>query len=318
MSKILLGYSRRFNSLSLDHLGTAICGRLYLYTPQFRVYSTDGNGESMSDTASGGGNGSAYDDNKYPKGEFVFRQRSEWENFMVKTRLTFALPWKRFKNGSVLKILLRGEITDQLRSFSRTLSLPQLCVNFEKAAYDPRVVGIYLHIDNLNCGWGKLEEIRRQVLDFKKSGKFIIGYVPTCGVKEYYIGSACEELYAPPSAYVGLYGLLVQASFLGGVLEKVGVEAQVRRIGKYKSAGDQLMRKNMSDENRDMLTSLLDNIYSNWLDKVSLERGKKKEDLENFINEGVHQVERMKEEGLITDIKYEDEVFHISFLEVGI
>ncbi|KAH6824242.1 signal peptide peptidase [Perilla frutescens var. hirtella] len=318
MSKILLGYSRRFNSLSLDHLGTAICGRLYLSTPQFRVYSTDGNGESMSDTASGGGNGSAYDDNKYPKGEFVFRQRSEWENFMVKTRLTFALPWKRFKNGSVLKILLRGEITDQLRSFSRTLSLPQLCVNFEKAAYDPRVVGIYLHIDNLNCGWGKLEEIRRQVLDFKKSGKFIIGYVPTCGVKEYYIGSACEELYAPPSAYVGLYGLLVQASFLGGVLEKVGVEAQVRRIGKYKSAGDQLMRKNMSDENRDMLTSLLDNIYSNWLDKVSLERGKKREDLENFINEGVHQVERMKEEGLITDIKYEDEVMALLGSRLGI
>lgn len=47
-------------------------------------------------------------------------------------------------------------------------------------------------------------------------GKFIIGYVPTCGVKEYYIGSACEELYAPPSAYVGLYGFLVQASFLSG------------------------------------------------------------------------------------------------------
>lgn len=47
-------------------------------------------------------------------------------------------------------------------------------------------------------------------------GKFIIGYVPTCGVKEYYIGSACEELYAPPSAYIGLYGFLVQASFLSG------------------------------------------------------------------------------------------------------
>lgn len=53
-------------------------------------------------------------------------------------------------------------------------------------------------------------------------GKFIIGYVPTCGVKEYYIGSVCEELYAPPSAYVGLYGLLVQASFLCGKLVTLG------------------------------------------------------------------------------------------------
>lgn len=54
-----------------------------------------------------------------------------------------------------------------------------------------------------------------------------------------------------------------------GVLENVGVEPQVERIGKYKSAGDQLIRKNMSEENCEMLTSLLDNIYGNWLDKVS-------------------------------------------------
>lgn len=67
---------------------------------------------------------------------------------------------------------MSDQITDQLRSFSRALSLPQLCANFEKAAHDPRVAGIYLHIDNLNCGWGKLDEIRRHILDFKKSGIF--------------------------------------------------------------------------------------------------------------------------------------------------
>lgn len=60
---------------------------------------------------------------------------------------------------------------------------------------------------------------------------------------------------------------------LKGVLEKVGVEAQVERIGKYKTFGDQFVCKSMSEENREMLTSLLDNIYSNWLDKISLARG---------------------------------------------
>jgi len=55
--------------------------------------------------------------------------------------------------------------------FSPGLSLPQICENFLKAAYDPRISGIYLHIDSLNCGWGKVEEIRRHILDFKKSGK---------------------------------------------------------------------------------------------------------------------------------------------------
>lgn len=67
------------------------------------------------------------------------------------------------------------QISDQLKSrFSSGLSLPQLCENFVKAAYDPRVSGIYLHIEPLNCGWGKVEEIRRHILDFKKSGNLIM------------------------------------------------------------------------------------------------------------------------------------------------
>lgn len=188
-------------------------------------------------------------------------------------------------------------------------------------------------------------------------GKFIIAYAPLWGEKEYYLGCACEELYAPPSAYFSLYGLTAQAQFLGGkywylnfqlkfsisqqnaiycywyflwfankkivllglysakfqvtyataiqkprvrfiiaclylylsiskstntpnqsvvrkgVLEKVGVQPQVQRIGKYKSAGDQLTRKNISEENREVLTTLLDNIYGNWVDKISQAKG---------------------------------------------
>lgn len=63
------------------------------------------------------------------------------------------------------------QISDQLKSrFSSGLSLPQISENFIKAAYDPRISGIYLHIEPLNCGWGKVEEIRRHILDFTKSG----------------------------------------------------------------------------------------------------------------------------------------------------
>ncbi|KAL2462086.1 Serine protease SPPA [Abeliophyllum distichum] len=272
-------------------------------------------GTELGDNGSIGG----YNDDKYPSGEFVFREYDLWESFTVKLKMLFAFPWERVKKGSVLTVKIRGEISDQLKSrFSSGLSLPQICENFIKAAYDPRIAGIYLHIEPLSCGWGKVEEIRRHILDFKKSGKFIVGYVPACGEKEYYIGCACEELYAPPSAYFQLYGLTVSASFLGGVLEKVGVEPQIQRIGKYKSAGDQLARKNISDENREMLTALLDNIYGNWLDKISLAKGKKKEDIENFVNEGVYEVERLKEDCWITDIKYDDEVISLLKERLGL
>lgn len=70
--------------------------------------------------------------------------------------------------------LLSSQISDQLKSrFSSGLSLPQICENFIKAAYDPRISGIYLHIEPLNCGWGKVEEIYRHIVDFKKSGKAV-------------------------------------------------------------------------------------------------------------------------------------------------
>ncbi|GAB4845333.1 hypothetical protein Ancab_038741 [Ancistrocladus abbreviatus] len=256
---------------------------------------------------------------EYPTGEFEFKELGAWEKFLVKLRMLFAFPWERVRKGSILTMKLRGQISDQLRTrFSSGLSLPQICENLIKAAYDPRISGIYLHIEPLSCGWGKIDEIHRHIVDFRKSGKFIMAYIPACGEKEYYLASACEELYAPPSAYFRLYGLTVQGSFLGGVFEKVGVEPQVERIGKYKSAGDLLTRKSISEENREMLTALLDNIYGNWLDKISSTKEKKREDIENFINQGFYQVESLKEEALITDIKYDDEVLSMLKEKLGL
>ncbi|GAV77766.1 Peptidase_S49 domain-containing protein [Cephalotus follicularis] len=259
------------------------------------------------------------DKQDYPSGDFEFVKFGAWKTLVVKFRMLIAFPWQRVRKGTVLNMKLRGQISDQFKSqFSSGLSLPQICENFIKAAYDPRISGIYLHIETLNCGWAKVEEIRRHIFNFKKSGKFVVGYAPACGEKEYYLACACDELYAPPSAYFSLNGLTVQSSFLGGVFEKVGIEPQVQRIGKYKSVGDQLTRKSMSEENCEMLTALLDSIYGDWLDKLSSVNGKKREDLEKFINEGVYNVERLKEEGLITNIHYDDEVISMLKERLGV
>lgn len=264
-------------------------------------------------------NGGPKEARDYPSGEFQFKEFGAWKNFLVKCRMLVALPWQRVKKGSVLTMKLRGQVSDQLKSrFAQGLSLPQICENFVKAAYDPRISGVYLHIEPLNCGWAKIEEIRRHIVDFRKSGKFIVGYLPACGEKEYYLACACDELYAPPSAYFQLYGLTVQASFLGGIFEKVGIEPQVERIGKYKSAGDQLARKSISPENREMLTTLLDNIYGNWLDNISSVKGKSREDVEKFINEGIYQIQKLKEQGWITDINYDDEITSMLKKRLGI
>eukprot|EP00252_Welwitschia_mirabilis_P014721 TRINITY_DN3254_c0_g1_i1.p1 TRINITY_DN3254_c0_g1~~TRINITY_DN3254_c0_g1_i1.p1 ORF type:complete len:707 (-),score=128.67 TRINITY_DN3254_c0_g1_i1:275-2395(-) len=248
-------------------------------------------------------------DEAFPSGEFDYKPLQGWSLFIVKLKMLFALPWERVKKGSILHMKLKGKISDQLQMrFSSGLSLPTICDNFIKAAYDPRIAGVYLHIEPLTCGWGKIEEIRRHILNFKKSGKFIVGYISFCGEREYYLASACEELYAPPSAYIRLYGLKVQAQFLGGVFEKVGIQPQVQRIGKYKSVGDTLSRKNLSDENREMLTKILENTYDNWIQNLASTLGKTKESIEEVVDKGVYKVETLKQEGWLTNIKYDDEV----------
>ncbi|KAI9088467.1 hypothetical protein K1719_029916 [Acacia pycnantha] len=267
--------------------------------------------QELESTPDGGINNHSarFADEDYPTGDFDFAPITGWRKFLLKLKTLIAFPLEGVRKGSVLTMKLRGRISDQLKGpFSQGLSLPQICENFSKAAYDHRISGIYLHIDNLNCGWGKVEEIRRQILNFKRSGKFVVAYVPSCREKEYYLACACEEIYAPPSAYFALFGFTVQASFLRGVLDNIGIEPQVEKIGKYKSAGDQLTSRTMSEETCEMMTALLDDIYTNWLDKVSSSRGKKREEIENFINEGIYQVDRLKEEGFITNIMYEDEV----------
>lgn len=85
-----------------------------------------------------------------------------------------------------------------------------------------------------------------------QSGKFCVAYMEVASEKEMYVAAACEEVYLPPSAYISLKGVAVSGTFVRGVLEKAGVEPQIQRIGKYKSAGDQLGRKDMSEAQREV------------------------------------------------------------------
>jgi protease-4 len=131
------------------------------------------------------------------------------------------------------------------------------------------VRGIVLNVELLSVGWAKVQEIRKYLAFFRESGKDTIAYLERASEKEYYLASVCQEIYVPPTAQLSLTGLRVGGVFLRGAFEKVGIEPQVKRIGKYKSAGDQLLRKDMSEAQREQLTALIDDIYSNFLSTVA-------------------------------------------------
>eukprot|EP00898_Chlorokybus_atmophyticus_P005661 jgi/Chlat1/6096/Chrsp40S05684 len=226
-----------------------------------------------------------------PTGELVYTPASSFERAWTLLRLRFSLPWRRFKYGSILSFELGGgpipeKPTGGLPFSGVGKSLPQICQNLVKAANDPRVVGVFIKVSPVQCGWAKVEEIRRHIAYFRKSGKFTIAYMEVGGEKEYVLARACEEVYAPPGGYVTLRGLSVQGSYLRGVLDKVGVEPQVKRIGKYKSAGDQIARRDMSEPNREMLTAILDDLYTYFKNTTAADNGKTAEDVEKLLDEG--------------------------------
>ena len=122
-----------------------------------------------------------------------------------------------------------GEIAEKKQPrLSRKPSMPALCEALRKAAYDPRISGLVLNLDLLGIGWAKAQELRKHIAFFRLSGKATVAYMKRGGEKEYYLATACDEIYVPPTAQLSLRGLSVGSAFLRGVLDKVGVEPQVR------------------------------------------------------------------------------------------
>eukprot|EP00798_Chlamydomonas_sp_ICE-L_P012520 gene12520-15736_t len=213
-----------------------------------------------------------------PIGQLKFKPISGMDLFWTSWRLYLDWPWRSVKQDSVLTFKLEGSISEQSRpSFDPGVSIPQVCSALQKAALDPRVKGIMIEIGPLAIGWAKLQELRRYILHFKESGKFNIAYLNRASEKEYYLATAFDEVYMPPSASLSLRGFSVSGQFLRGVLDKLGVEPQVQRIGKYKSAGDQLLRKDMSEAQAEQLNAILEDISEEFVSTVAQAKGKTKE-----------------------------------------
>lgn len=121
----------------------------------------------------------------------------------------------RMDPGSALVLKLGGELPDRVRPkqgpLSKSTTLPQVVENLEKVANDPRIPGVLLRVEALECGWAKLIELREAIQEVRNAGKFTIATIESGAEKEYYLASACEEIYAiGDGSQINLTGLTVQ------------------------------------------------------------------------------------------------------------
>ena len=219
------------------------------------------------------------------------------------------------RDNSVLVLKVGGSLPDYVAEdpMNRLMgrderSLTSLLAQLRKAKADKRVKGLLVELDITGVGWGKSEEIREAIKDFRASGKPAYAYMEYGTNKEYYIATACDRVYVAPIGDLMIVGLAADVMSLGGSLEKLGIKADFYQIGKYKTAPEQYTRKEMSDANREVLNSVLDDFYGRFVQTISESRGKSVEDVRALIDNAPLGSQEAKAAGLIDDTKYRDEV----------
>lgn len=168
---------------------------------------------------------------------------------------------------------------------NKPLGLNSIVSNLKKAKTDPNIAGVYMDLTTINApGFATVQEIRNAIVDFKKSGKFVVAFSDTYNQIAYYLASAADKIYMNPEGNLELLGLKAQVMFYKGTLDKLGVQAQIIRHGKFKSAVEPFMLDKMSAANREQMDALLGSIWNEITAEISKSRNISAEELNSIAN----------------------------------
>lgn len=232
---------------------------------------------------------------------------------------------------TILRVNLSGEILERVKEdplselpiFREERILTQgmndMVNMIDKAAKDPNIEGIYLQSGAFSAGFSTCDEIRNALERFKKSGKFIYAYAAYYSQKGYYIASVADSVFMNPQGGVDLRGLSSEQMFFKNALEKLDVEVNIIKHGKYKSAVEPFFRESNSEENAQQLKELLAGVWDVFLDKVSESRGISKDRLDAYAAEAMlfKKQELNLQYNLVDGLKYADQMESLLLAQQG-
>ncbi len=186
------------------------------------------------------------------------------------------------KADSVLTLDLKTKIIDSpsedqedffaINNEEKAVLLFDVLQAIKKAKNDDKIKGISIESDYINAGITQLDDIRNALIDFKKSGKFVYAYGNSVSQGAYYLGSAADKYYLNPSGGIELKGMSAEVTFFKSFAEKYGIGIQVIRHGKFKAAVEPFLKDEISPENKEQLSTLLNDIWSNTSSKIAASR----------------------------------------------
>ncbi|HEX2961149.1 MAG TPA: signal peptide peptidase SppA [Ignavibacteriales bacterium] len=196
---------------------------------------------------------------------------------------------------------------------SRKAGLNEVLRNIRKAKSDSDIDGIYLDLnDFMPGGMASIEAVRRELGDFKKSGKFILAFGDNISQGAYYLGSVADKIYLNPAGNLDFKGLSAEMYFFKKTLDKLEIEAQIFQYGKYKSATEPYRLDKMSNENRTQMTALLGSIYNNMLKNIEASRHIPFNELNRVAdNLLIQRPEDARKYNFIDSLVYYDQVYEI-------
>ncbi|WP_294184750.1 signal peptide peptidase SppA [uncultured Sphingobacterium sp.] len=187
------------------------------------------------------------------------------------------------KSNSVLYLSFDYDITERseanplgslnLPGYStKNIGLDDILARIKYAATDGNIKGIYLDASHVSVGFASLKEVRDELLAFKKTGKFVVAYNAGYDQKAYYVASIADKVYVNPQGTIDFKGLASSTMFYKDLLDKVGVEMQIVKVGTFKSAVEPYFLNKMSEPNRLQVTSYLGSIYTTFIDEIAASR----------------------------------------------
>ena len=219
--------------------------------------------------------------------------------------------------NSVLVLSVTGDLPDyapedrtaKLFGIEKKQDFTDLTRQLRKAKVDSRIGAVMLDIDMPGIGWGKADELREAIKDFRASGKPVYAYMEFGTNREYYIATAAEKIFVPPPGDVYINGFAAQAMFYRGSLDKLGIEPQFLKIGKYKNAPDQYTEKTMTEGQREVTNAILDDYYARVVGTIAETRKKSPEDVKAIIDNAPYSSPQAKQQGLIDESFYREQVY---------
>ena len=187
-----------------------------------------------------------------------------------------------------------------------------------KAEADRRIRAVFFEPRGVQAGWATLEEIHRSLLRLRRARKPVYAYLRSPGAREYYLATAADKIFLAADDVLFLKGLRAEFFFLRKAMDKIGVELEVERAGKYKDAADSFTRTSLAPESREVVDAILDQVYGDLVAKIAQGRSMPPDEVRRLIDDGPLLARKARDRKLVDDLLFEDQALDALKAKAGL